>query len=210
MALFYELLLKVARQETLTPLELEEFRQEAKSLNDVKTQVAAWFKGTGTPTLYSPSIYNPDFRTSPLHTFMVSFTTDVAVTNNTWTPILFDSSRGATDVFDFYQNDLTKVRVDRSQFSFTVDGFVAWEPNTTGDRVIRLRFFNSSGTQLTSQEINNGPTSNSASFALKHSFSVTFDVKVDFPNIAYMIVEVYQNSGISLNLEGGLIGVKIA
>lgn len=50
MPIFDELLVKIANNETLTPLELENFRQEAKALGEIKNLVKGWvIPGSGIP-----------------------------------------------------------------------------------------------------------------------------------------------------------------
>lgn len=162
------------------------------------------------PKINQPEIYQPAFSSSPLNVFHCYVTTDFNTVINTMTPITFERSSGDNFVFDFWEEDKSKIRVDRSKFNVSIDGFVAWESNTIGDRIIALFVYDQDDVQIASTEISNVPTSNSALFGLKQNFAYTEDIRGIFPNVAYMILKVFQNGANPLKVETAVLSVKIA
>ena len=209
MASFSELLDKLGRGQSLNPLELAQLRDEVRAVEEVKNLFKSWVQaGTNTPVLQNPIIYNPDFKTSPLHVFHCVFSTNTSINNNTETLITFETAWGDNSVFDFYNGDESKIRIDRSQLNVRVDGMVAWEPNATGYRFLRMYIYDSSDVEILSQALHGFPGVAVAQNVLPISY--TENIREIFPEVAYISFKVTQTSGAGLELQNFVLSVGVA
>lgn len=195
---FKDLLLKMAVN--LSPEEraqLSRFASETQSTN-------AYVSGK---RFENPVITNPDFRSSPLHTFIARVSNAVEIANNTSTAVTFDSGDGETGTFDFGSNN-SKIKIDASQLNAHIDGLVRWESNATGYREVQLLIYDSTDTLLATQTLNRMMAVNGSTTV--QPISYTDNIRVFLLSASYITFNVLQTSGAGLDLAGMTISIGVA
>lgn len=198
-----EIMVKLAQGVQLQPAEVEEMRLATRRLDELMDRTE--YRNV---TLKNPSIFDPNFRTTPLHAFHCSLSTDTPIANNTLTEVTFETSWGDTSVFDFFEADEKKIRIDRSQLNVSIDGIIKWEGNSTGYRTLNMHIYKPDGTSIATAEISVVAAVNTEPTTV--SFAYTEDIRAIFPEVGYMTMEVKQNSGGDLDIINFVMSVKIA
>ena len=137
--------LKMAKNESLTPQELDFLRIQGKNTQQNNAQTAGWVNADGTLNLQSPRISSPFFATNALSTITLSRSTDTAITTGTDTAVSFENYYGVETVFTWNSSDPTKIKLLYPGQAFFILGKVAWEGNATGDRIVRLKAYSQTG-----------------------------------------------------------------
>lgn len=200
---------KLAKGQQLSAQERNDLVNWANRVNSAESFVS----GTMTPgsentTLESPIIRHPFWETSPLRVLHMYLSTDTSIPNNTWTPITFDFATGDTSIFNFKPGSLQKIVLHR--LNICINGIVDWAVSTAFDRAVRIKIYDVNDVSLGTKELINGPASNSGGFGLKQNFHYIEDIKEFFPEVDYMVLEVFQNSGGALNIENIAASVSMA
>lgn len=203
-----QLLERFLNGETLLPFEKQQLVRAVDEWDAGKQAVENAL--IGNRPMESPMIFDPNWRTSPLHAFHAYMTTDVNAANNTYVALTFDTSSGDTSVFDFWKSNKSKVRVDRGQFHVSIDGVIRWESNSSGDRVLRMKVYDSADVEIAAQELSVVRAAASAGFQTDMNFAYTEDIRGLFPQVAYMKLEGMQNSGVALNIQSAILSVRVA
>ena len=203
------LLLKLADGEKLSPDEREGLRLIAQDLDRNRIETGSWIGEGSQAVLKSPAIFNPDFRTSPLSVFHCDLETDTEILNNTDTPITFENYWGDNSVFDFYQNDKSKIKVNQTNFTVAVFGMVNWETNATGERSLTQNIYNASDVLIGQQPLHRIPAVSGLPtvvpfVCLNPMRGSTLD------DAAYLKMIVEQNSGGGLDVRNFFMSVCIA
>ena len=162
----------------------------------------------GSVLLKNVAIENVHWLGSPLHEFHVVFTTDVAIANNTETLVTFEESWGVTSVFDFFNNDKSKILFSPGLVNFHMDGFVKWQSNATGYRYTRAYFYKEDGTLIGNQTLHGAAAANGIDTATPISY--TDSMPIGFTDAAYVQIKVTQTSGGNLDLQSVRFSVGVA
>lgn len=207
MPLFDELLLRVARREELSPIELEDFRTQAKRLNEVKDRVESWM---------TPADNDPKFRVvrgqtlhvdHPLNHLVFNMQADLSVSDVTNTYITFDQKYGYSLEFTIdLVNDPQKIYVKYPGRDFYFSGLAQWAANATGYRAVFLEGFTTGGVSLGSVPLYTAP-----GHSLTDNWSPFFFL-INSENISaleYFKLFAFQSSGGSLTLKSLLCGVHV-
>lgn len=209
MPLFDELLLKVARREELSPIELEDFRSQAKRLNEVKDMVESWQQaGRKTPHFSSPSISNPLFLTSALSVLSLQRTTDTSITSGVDTYISWENADGKSKAFGWDSADPTKVKILYPGQAFTLLGRTAFTANATGYRNTKMEAFDSDNNSIgVVGTFYSAPGWTGSDNVNPWVFTIPENL---VQNMAYFKLTVGQTSGAPLDLLYILMGMIIA
>ena len=140
-----DLWLKMAKNENLTPQELDYLKIQGKNTQQNNAQTAGWVNADGTLNLQSPRISSPFFATNALSTITLNRTTDTAITTGTDTAVSFESYYGVETVFSWSSSDPTKIKLQYPGQAFFILGKVAWDANATGYRNVKLKAYSQSG-----------------------------------------------------------------
>lgn len=192
----------------LSRQERDDIVRQLNELGTREEKYKSWlqFAGPGA-RLSNPLVHDPNWRTSPLHVFTGLLPTDTSIPNNTYTFLTFDSGVGDVSVFDFYNGDKSKIRVDRAQINVHIDGGVNWDSNATGFREAVLDVFNAADVSLASQILHKLPAApTNASIPI----SITFNILSFFPDAAYARLKVAQNSGGNLLMTNTILSFGVA
>jgi len=200
MPLFDELLLKVAKNETLTPSEMEDFRLEAGKLNEIKEAVGSWLPtGSRFPRIETPVFGQPQWTDSPLHVLQVVKTALADVADNTLTYITWDATltRNKGKIMRVDSADASKIYVTYRGVNFSILGTHQWESNTTGYRSVGATYYDKDGNSLGSQNYSVLPP-----VQTDQTYCPIADVVIapDFVDLSYFKVYVRQTSGVPLDL----------
>ena len=200
MPVFDELLVKVAKGETLTPQELEQFGQEAKALGEVKNAVKSWLQpGSADPKFGQIHADGGEFVTPPMSGAYFEYFGTATIANNTDTVVTFDDIYGKP----------TSYRVEGDKFYTLVAGkfyffagVVEWEANATGRRSATISAYDQNGVlqwgQLLHTFAPHGTAIDDLPFVCP--LGITFDN-------AYLQFSVYQDSGGGLDLQHVTMGI---
>jgi len=140
-----DLWLKMARNENLTPQELDYLRIQGKNTQQNNAQTAGWVNADGTMDLIRPRISSPYFATNALSTITLNRTTDTAITTGTDTAVSFESYYGVETVFSWSSSDPTKIKLQYPGQAFFILGKVTWDANATGYRNVKLKAYSQTG-----------------------------------------------------------------
>lgn len=202
-------MLRELRDPNLSLQRLDEIVRLFNEVGDREQKYKSWTNFAGSnAVLKSSIIYDPNWRTSPLHVFDCLLTTDTQTQDNTYKYITFDNGVGDKSIFDFYQGDKSKIQVDRSQINTHFEGTVNWAANGVGFREAMLDVYNKVDTLLASQLLHKIPavTGNITSAP----FVFTANILYFFPDAAYARLKVAQNSGGVLNVTNIILSVMVA
>jgi len=189
---FKELLLKMAKNEPLTPRELQELDilsdQIQKSSNDLNGILE------GKKTLSGIKIENPDWIGSPLGAWcgVGGLTTTSGIGNAV--PFL---EKKKSKYFVSDPSDDTIVRVTYPEFSYQVSGVATFTDNAVGVRQVGIYGYDSNGSTIDSIKFNQ--------MAVTEANEVTY-VPVSFVmnsysfiDLRYIVASLYQTSGSPLS-----------
>ena len=137
--------LKMAKNESLTPQELDFLRIQGKNTQQNNAQIAGWVNADGTLNLQNPRISSPFFATNALSTITLNRTTDTAITTGTDTAVSFESYVGSETVFTWNSSDPTKIKLLYPGQAFFILGKVAWAADATGYRNVKLKAYSQTG-----------------------------------------------------------------
>lgn len=197
------IMLKIADNNPLTPQEREMLVRGVRELVQLTTEYKS-------KRLENPIIVDPDFRSSPLRVFHCYLATPVAIANNTISLVTFETSRGDISIFDFYQGNKSKIRMDRSQFNIRIDGVLDWVPDADGYRSVFISVHDSDDVQVGVKEISLVEAVEQANIPTRMNFSYTEDIRDIFPNGVYFSMHVKHEAGANLDLESFVMSVSIA
>jgi hypothetical protein len=201
MPLFDQLLLKVAQKETLSPMELESFRQEAKRLNDIKEGVGAWIGANGQLDLNKIHAREAEFDILPLGLIHLSSTSNQSTVNSDFTIISFLTAPflGKPAFFTWDVDEPTKIsiaNVGTSSRGIMMFGAVQFANNSTGRRAVAIGQYTAADAVISTVVGAMLPPVTGQSTILP----VSIPIQVD-PTAAYLKISTYQNSGGALDVE---------
>jgi hypothetical protein len=133
---------------TLSDARLDEIQRVFNELSDRDNVYKSFLQPGGQAKLANPSIGQPTWTKSPLHTFSFQMQTDLSVANNTKTFITFDTFYQHGDAFKSNPADLSQIVINSPGMTFQISGVVNWDNNATGYRYIAMEGFKQDGTSL--------------------------------------------------------------
>lgn len=202
-------MLREMRKPELSKTREDEIVRIANEMSDREEKYKSWLQKTGSGAyLMAPTIFDPDFRTSPLHAFDCHLNTDTEIANASDTVITFEAGYGDTSVFDFYFGDKSKISVDKSQSGVRLDGVVAWESNATGYRRAYFIVYDEGDVALWSPGLFTTPAVNGQ--FTQTSFAYSANIKANFPTAAYYKFFVVQTSTVGLDVLDLWLSTSIA
>lgn len=208
---YTELMMKVINSEPLSAVDKEQLRVMFQEMDNNRQVVSKWIGTDGKPNLDSPTITNPNFRSSPLHTFHAYFTgAPTEIANNTLTKVTFNDWKGDNSVFNFFEGDMSKIVMSKTDLNVFITGVVDWEANANGYRSIFISVHDDAGNQVGVKEISIVEAIEQAGIPNRVNFSYVEDIRSIFPNAAYFSMYVKQESGGGLDLESFVLSVGIA
>lgn len=211
MTTYTEMMMKVINNEPLSVDDKEQLRVMFQEMDNNRQVVSKWIGIDSKAYLDSPTITNPDFRSSPLHVFHAYMTTPVAIAHNTTTPITFDLSKGDSSVFGFYNEDMSKIALSNKEFNVTIDGTADWVANADGYRVIGIGVYDVDDVLIASKEICVLEAVEQAGIPNRVNYSYTEDILGIYTNCKYFKMFVKQESGgSSLDLGAFKLSVRVA
>lgn len=205
-----KIFIRIAKNEPLAPSEWRFLDDIGTQLQTLSSIVSRNTGSNGDLFLKSPSIDSPDFRSSPLRVFHCYNILPTLIANNTLTAFTFSTSRGDTSVFDFYNNDLSKIKIDRSQHNIRIDGVLDWDADPSGYRSLFISVHDSDGTQVGVKEICTVEAVEQAGIPTRINFAYTEDIRGIFPKGVYFTMYVKHETGADLNLLQFVMSVSIA
>jgi hypothetical protein len=200
MALFDEILVKMAQGDKLTPSELEELRQAARALDETKNAVKGWLQsGSSDPRFGQMRADSGRFTVAPVGTLYLEVFGDVPQTipDNTETAVLFDTVAGNPPTLRWDIDDPTKIYtlVPGKRYAFI--GVAQWEANATGRRAAHINAYDEADVHQWGQTLHSLKPEGTESDTMPFAQGLVGDA---FER-AYLQVTVYQNSGGDLDLE---------
>ena len=189
--------LKMAKNESLTPQELDFLRIQGKNTQQSNAQIAGWTNPDGTANLQSPHISSPFFVTNALSTIKLTRSTDTAITTGTDTNVSFEKQEGFESAFIFNLADATKVTLIYPGQAFCVLGIVGWEANATGYRNLKLVGYDQNDNNLGSVVLNSQQGFSGADNVFPFCYAVPQNA---LPTMAYFKLTVGHTRGSNLNL----------
>jgi len=132
--------LKMAKNETLTPQELEFLRIQGKNTQQNNAQTAAWVSADGNPRFERPYIVEPSWEGNPMGTFTAVMATDATIANNTATDVTFETYYKQSNYFNISSDNKT-FQLVRAGMNFLITGVANWASNGTGYRAIQFEGF---------------------------------------------------------------------
>jgi hypothetical protein len=190
---FSDLLLKIAKGEKLTPLELVNLRDQARAMEDARQIVS----GQNNVLIRNTFETRPVFLRSPSDTILFTRTTDTSISNNTATYITFETTTGKSDTFYLNPSDLSQVKAKWAGNVFMVMGYDEWASNASGYRAVQIEVFDAVGTSLGVTNLHVSAPVNGDVTAKSWIMVVNKDI---FPSFDYFKMIVRQTSGGALDL----------
>lgn len=201
-----QLLERFLNGDALLPAEKQQLVRAVDEWDAVRLQVQGVVSGG--VGLETPMIFDPNWRTSPLHAFTCLLPTDTSTVDNTYKVLTWDSGVGDTSIFDFWQSDKSKVRIDKAQVNIRFDGTINWEANATGFREAMLDVYDKNDVLLNSQLLHKLPAVSGNITSVP--FAVTFNILTFLPNAVYVKLKVAQNSGGNLLMTNAIMTLSVA
>lgn len=180
-----DLLVKLAKGETLTPLELDFIRNAGNQTQQTNAKMAELVGADGKMKLVSPYISNPLWDGSPLAAYKITKSNQqnfpaLATTNVAWD---FDKS-GKSRYFQVDPDDTTKIRTQKNDLNFYLHGYINCAATVNGTVQIAVFVYS---TLSTYSEIIVQQTVPASGWL---RFSGPFDV----PGTGYFQIGIYHNS----------------
>jgi hypothetical protein len=200
MALFDEILVKMAQGDKLTPSELEELRQAARALDETKNAVKGWLQsGSSDPKFGQMRADSGRFTVAPIGTLYLEVFGDVpqTIANDTETAVLFDTVAGASPTLRWDIAEQTKIYALSPGKRYAFIGVAQWEANASGRRAAHINAYDESGVHQWGQTLHSLKPEGTESDTMPFAQGLVGDT---FER-AYFQVTVYQNSGSDLDLE---------
>lgn len=201
-----DLWLKMAKNENLTPQELDFLRIQGKNTQQNNALTAGWVNADGTMDLQRPRISSPFFATNALSPLKLTRATDTAITTGTDTAVSFETQEGFEGVFIFDTAAPTKVRLAYAGQAFAVMGIVGWEANATGYRNAKLEGFTQADASLGSVVLHSHAGWSGADNVFPFCYLVPQNA---LPTMAYFTITVGHTRGADLNLLFFDIGIFV-
>ncbi len=192
-----DLWLKMAKNENLTPQELDYLRIQGKNTQQNNAQTAGWVNADGTLDLQRPRISNPYFVNNALAPLNATRTTDTAITTGTDTAVAFETIAYSSPVFSIDLADATKIKLIFVGQGFQIVGRVAWEGNATGYRNVKIEAFTQDDVSLGTESLNSHQGFSGTDNIFPFSFTVPNN---QFPTMSYFKFTVGHTRGANLNL----------
>jgi hypothetical protein len=130
-----DLWLKMAKNETLTPQELEFLRIQGKNTQQNNAQTAGQTNSEGKAQLVRPTIESPNWKGKILGSciFQISKSGIASSADLSSGSSLDAVQYGKSDIFSVDPDSATRILV-KTKNNFAFFGFLGWEANTTGTR----------------------------------------------------------------------------
>lgn len=181
----------------------DELKRVFNELWDRENKYHSWLGIAGAPILRSPTIFNPNWQSSPLHAYTMYMQNDLTVANDTDKYIQHDAARGFGTVFETFIADANGTRVKRgaTEFSnvympFRVDGFAIWTANATGYRVAYIESYDKDDNFLARSPLHTIKGFSEIDNVCPFAFTWFYTDKTD-----YVKFKVHQTSGGNLVLK---------
>lgn len=198
--------LKMAKNESLTPQELDFLRIQGKNTQQNNAQTAGWVNADGTLNLQSPRISSPFFATNALSPLKLTRSTDTAITTGTDTAVEFENREGFEGVFIFDSSAPSKITLSYPGQAFAVMGIVGWEANATGYRRVKLEGFSQGDVSLGYAVLN----CHLGFVGTENIFPFCYPIPQNaLPTMAYFKFVVDHSRGANLNLLNFDVGIFV-
>jgi hypothetical protein len=182
----------------LDEADVQQLERMINEYDHVTQQVTGWSDGENAKFQKMSAKYGI-FDIAPLSMLHLELFGDPVqvISNNTITPVLFDTRHGSPNSLRWDIADQTKILSLNINKKYAFIGSAQWEANATGRRAAVIDAYNQSGVQQWGQTLHSvkpeGTQSDTIPFA-SGLVGFTFES-------AYFTVSVYQNSGGDLDLE---------
>jgi hypothetical protein len=200
MALFDQLLVKIAQNEPLSPSELEELRQAARAMEETKNAVKSWLQpGSSDPHFGQMRAEGGLFTVAPLGTLyleMDGYDTPQVIPDDTITPVSFTSSGGQPRAIRWESATPTKIYPIDPKKWYAMIGAVEWEANGNGRRAVTIDAFDSDDVNLGGFTLHSlAPHGTDPD-----TMPISYVFFISSTDTAYLKVNVFQNSGGDLDM----------
>lgn len=199
--------LKMAKNESLTPQELDFLRIQGKSTQQNNAQTAGWVNADGKNQFNTPYIKSPIWDNA-LHSTVFDLTKSLSSSSLSQLNVSSAKMRTSSKVFEIGTTG-TRVKV-ATRNNFLICGYVSFQSNSTGYRLLRLTGRDKDSASLSVilavQNAVNGETTNIP-------YSYIYDrVRLDtYNNFFTEEIEMfaYQNSGSALDVTGQICFMEV-
>lgn len=192
-----DLWLKMAKNESLTPQELDFLRIQGKNTQQNNALTASWVNADGTLDLIRPRISNPYFVNNALAPLIATRTTDTAITTSTDYAVPFENIAYYSNLFSIDLSDATKIKLVFVGQGFQIIGRVAWQANATGNRGVKIEAFTQDDVSLGGALLCNHQGFSGEDNVFPFSFTVPNN---QFPTMSYFKLLTGHTRGADLNL----------
>ncbi len=186
-----DLWLKMAKNESLTPQELDFLRIQGKNTQQNNAQTAGNTSADGKATFITPYIESPHWKNG-LNSTSFDFSATIATATETTLSVAQAALRSDSNVYTF-ASVATGIKVS-SMNNFVLSGNLAFVSNSTGYRRVYLLSKSADGTTGSLIDLIITPAANGADTVLPISFlydRVRIDVYNNF-KLYYILIVVYQ------------------
>lgn len=196
-----DLWLKMAKNESLTPQELDFLRIQGKNTQQNNALTAGNTSADGKATFITPYIENPRWKNA-LSGTMFDLSKSLATATEATLSVSQSQRRSDSNVYTL-ASVATGIKVSSTN-NFLVSGYVVFPSNSTGYRRVYLMSRTSDGVAGSNMNMAITPAVNGEATVL--SFSYLYDrIRVDVYNnfkLDYIEIGAYQTSGSSLDVFG--------
>jgi hypothetical protein len=196
MALFDELLMRLARGEKLSETDLGELRLAALDIDRMRNIVGGWIGSDGQPNVKAIRAERGRFEITPVEHIHVERISAQSIPNNTETPITFTGVSIGSEIFQGLSTQINFVA--NSSRVVGVMGTIQWAAASAGRRAIHANFYDSGGVQLYGTTLHSRLPTNIGSDTIP--FSTTLPL-LDFEGTEVIKLTCLQTSGGALDVE---------
>lgn len=199
---------KIAKSQPLNPEEMSEFIKFGELLQNLESLYGGMvITGSQRVEMSAPSVTNPQWQGSPLHSMFLLKSVDVSVVTATETLITWDTVENFGEAFE--------VSPDKTKFylrhidgkAFTIKGLVSWSAlgSVAGFRSSHINTYDKNDNLLETL-----PFHTHQAFAGPASNIFPVNLAWHYTGIDYFKFFVYQNSGSNVTLSGIQAVVSLA